>query len=76
MGELYESWIDHSAWLVAHETREDMIRGDEVRDCANELKDAIEKFKRDQCEHEWTTMDNKVITGGHICMKCMTLKPE
>jgi hypothetical protein len=47
-----------------------------IMDCSNELNDTIEKFKRDQCRHDWIPMDNKVITGGHICMKCMALKPE
>lgn len=28
-----------------------------------------------ECNHNWVTMDNEIITGGEMCTKCHAIRP-
>jgi hypothetical protein len=40
------------------------------------LKERIDAFAIANCEHEWASMVNEVITSGVFCTKCFTLASE
>ena len=41
-----------------------------------EIRDEVRAVSIDEedCEHEWVSADNEVVTGAEICVKCRALR--